>query len=152
MLVMAFEITEDDICSVLRQNWALVGNTKGLAFEAMATELLGRLDHDRIASAALKGGVDLDDQVSAAHAEIRAILVEQGVLKTRPIDDPTSRPLAAKGLTSYRCKGSFGWIMIGAVDHDDAMREARRSSPHVSPEGLQVWDRGQYVSCYPAKP
>ena len=56
----------------------------------------------------------------------------------------TNRPLAAPGLISYRCKGPFGWIMIGATDHDDAMREARRSSPHVSREGLEIWTGTAY--------
>lgn len=51
-------------------------------------------------------------------------------------------PLAAKGLTSYRYNnGVFGWIMIGAHDHDDALRQATRSTgkPSVLAQ-LQVWD------------
>lgn len=56
----------------------------------------------------------------------------------------TDRPLAAPGLTSYRCKGRYGWIMIGATDREDALREARRSSDSVQPETLQVWAGGQY--------
>lgn len=59
----------------------------------------------------------------------------------------TSKPLAAPGLLSYRCNGSFGWIMIGAVDDEDAMVQARSSSPHVKREDLQKWDGGAYVSC-----
>jgi hypothetical protein len=60
----------------------------------------------------------------------------------------TDRPLAAAGLISYRCKSPYGWIMIGAKDHDDAMREARRSNPAVSRDGLQVWDATtrQYIA------
>jgi hypothetical protein len=27
------------------------------------------------------------------------------------------KPLAASGLTSYRLRGRYGWIMIGATDH-----------------------------------
>lgn len=61
------------------------------------------------------------------------------------------RPLAAEGLLSYRCKGRYGWIMIGAKDHDDAMREARRSSNDVTESGLQIWDGSQYVHAYPEK-
>jgi hypothetical protein len=57
----------------------------------------------------------------------------------------TERPLAAAGLTSYRCKGAYGWIMIGAADHVDAMREARRSSATARHEDLQVWDGERYV-------
>lgn len=61
-----------------------------------------------------------------------------------PIED---RPLAAPGLISYRCKGRFGWIMIGAKDHADAMREARRSTPDPKREDLQIWsaELGRYV-------
>lgn len=57
----------------------------------------------------------------------------------------TDRPLAAEGFTSYRCKGGYGWIMIGALDHADAMREARRSSAEAKPEDLEVWNGEQYV-------
>lgn len=53
------------------------------------------------------------------------------------------RPCAAAGLTSYRARGRFGWIMIGAVDHDDAAREARRSTDGAFE--LQVWDGVGYV-------
>jgi len=56
------------------------------------------------------------------------------------------RPLANEGLTSYRCRGRFGWIMIGAIDHDDAMREARRSSDAAERDTLEVWDGSRYVA------
>lgn len=52
-------------------------------------------------------------------------------------------PLAAPGLTSYRCRSPYGWIMIGAHDHADAWREARRSTPE--PTGLEVWNGERYV-------
>jgi len=58
---------------------------------------------------------------------------------------PTERPLAAAGLTSYRCRGRFGWIMIGARDDADALREARRSWPEAASESMQVWDGRRYV-------
>lgn len=57
----------------------------------------------------------------------------------------TNRPLAASGFQSYRCKGAFGWIMIGATDDDDAMVQARRSSAHAKREDLQKWVNGGYV-------
>ena len=59
----------------------------------------------------------------------------------------TDKPLADSGLTSYRCKGAFGWIMIGAKDNDDAMREALRSSKHAERENLQVWNGKEYAPC-----
>lgn len=59
------------------------------------------------------------------------------------------KPLAVEGLASYRCKGPFGWIMIGARDHEDAMVQAARSTDAPDRDGLQVWDGGQYVDAWP---
>jgi hypothetical protein len=53
------------------------------------------------------------------------------------------RPLAIKGLTSYRAKGRYGYIMIGARDDADAAREAKRSSDAW--RDLEVWDGAKYV-------
>lgn len=60
----------------------------------------------------------------------------------------TDKPLAAKGLNSYRCKGSYGWCMIGAKDHEDAMNEAKRSIKNPKREDLQVWDGKEYVQAF----
>ena len=57
------------------------------------------------------------------------------------------RPYAAKGTTSYRCSTPYGWVMIGAKDHDDAMKEARRSSNFSKRENLEVWDGSRYIPC-----
>lgn len=55
------------------------------------------------------------------------------------------KPVAAHGLTSYRYKGRYGWIMIGAKDDNDALNEAQRStSDKVTMENLQVWKGSQY--------
>lgn len=52
------------------------------------------------------------------------------------------KPLAAPGLNSYRYAGRFGWVMIGATDEADALREAARSvTGEVSRENLQAWDK-----------
>lgn len=59
----------------------------------------------------------------------------------------TSKPLAEKGFISYRCKGAFGWIMIGAKDDVDAMSEAKRSSKTAKREDLQKWNGTTYESC-----
>lgn len=66
---------------------------------------------------------------------------------TPPITD---RPLAAAPNKSYRLKGAYGWIMIGAMDDQGAMSEARRSTDHPRLEDLQRWDGQQYVNCTPA--
>lgn len=58
----------------------------------------------------------------------------------------TDKPLAATGLTSYRYRGAYGWIMIGARDVADALREAARSTTApIDPSHLQVWDGHQYA-------
>ena len=60
-----------------------------------------------------------------------------------------NRPLAADGLISYRCRNRYGWTMIGAIDHDDAMREARRSDETAKREDLQIWNGSEYVAFLP---
>lgn len=60
--------------------------------------------------------------------------------------DFRDRPCAAAPWTSYRCRIPGGYIMIGATDSADAMREAKRSYDRATAEGLEVWDGGKYVS------
>jgi hypothetical protein len=55
-----------------------------------------------------------------------------------------NKPMAAKGLLSYRCKGRYGFIMIGAKDDQDAFNEAKRSSPFVKREDLEKWNGEKY--------
>lgn len=55
-----------------------------------------------------------------------------------------NQPLAMPGLFSYRCSSPYGWVMIGAKDDDDALKEARRSNPAVAKEGLQRWNGEAY--------
>jgi hypothetical protein len=53
----------------------------------------------------------------------------------------SDRPMAAPGLTSYRYRnGRFGFVMIGAADTADALREAGRSitgAPDLA--NLEIW-------------
>lgn len=59
----------------------------------------------------------------------------------------TDKPLAAAGLISYRYRGRYGWVMIGARDDADALREARRSvEGAVTRDRLQRWDGERYAS------
>lgn len=57
-----------------------------------------------------------------------------------------NKPCAGPGLVSYRYRGRFGYVMIGARDVSDALREVTRS---IGYEGsivcLEVWDGSQYV-------
>lgn len=58
----------------------------------------------------------------------------------------TDLPLAAAGLTSYRYRGRYGWVMIGARDNADALREAKRSIDGQALLGkLEVWNGERYV-------
>lgn len=54
-----------------------------------------------------------------------------------------NRPCAATGLVSYRYKGSFGFIMIGASDQQDAMNEANRSltGARAIIDNLEIWNQ-----------
>lgn len=61
----------------------------------------------------------------------------------------TDRPLASKGLISYRYRGRYGWIMIGATDDKDALRQANRSISDGSLatiDRLEVWRNDRYES------
>ena len=55
------------------------------------------------------------------------------------------RPCASAGLISYRYRGRYGFIMIGAWDDADALREAGRSTDDVSPDSLERWDGSRYA-------
>jgi len=59
--------------------------------------------------------------------------------------DTHNKPMAIKGLTSYRYKGRYGFIMIGATDKADGLKQAQRStSDKVSIDKLEVWNGSQY--------
>ena len=56
------------------------------------------------------------------------------------------KPLADHGLISYRYRGRYGWIMIGATDTDDALNEASRSTAgECLIDNLQKWDGNEYT-------
>lgn len=81
----AFQITDEDICNVLRQNWSKVADTQGKSFATYAEQVFEDFsseDFFAIEAAALAGGDDiLEEQLPAAYAEIRRILVRDGILK-----------------------------------------------------------------------
>ena len=57
-----------------------------------------------------------------------------------------NKPLAIKTLKSYRYKGRYGYIMIGATDSQDALREASRSTDSkVTIDNLEAWDCSKYM-------
>lgn len=63
-------------------------------------------------------------------------------------DNMVNRPLAARGLISYRYVTPHNYIMIGAKDDADALCEAQRSltAGEVKWEQLQVWNGTTYIS------
>ena len=73
----------------------------------------------------------------------RAGTLGKGKRKANP--DNSNKPMAAQGLISYRYKGRYGFIMIGARDDKDALSEAKRSTRDaVSLENLEVWNGKKY--------
>lgn len=63
--------------------------------------------------------------------------------------DTHNKPCAAHGLTSYRYRGRYGWIMIGARNDADALREATRSSSiTIDPSNLQRWNGAAYENAF----
>lgn len=72
----------------------------------------------------------------------------KGLRPVPGLDQPAEdRPCAAEGWVSYRYRGSFGWIGIGARNVDEALREAKRSVTRdaISVDRLEVWDGTGYV-------
>ena len=68
--------------------------------------------------------------------------------KTRiEVGSPTcNRPLAANGLISYRYRGTYGYVMIGAKNESDALLEAMRSTGKASSVArLEAWDGEKYT-------
>jgi len=61
------------------------------------------------------------------------------------------RPLAAAPLKSYRYKGAYGWIMIGARDDADALVQAARSFSDkrltANLDNLERWNGYFYKAC-----
>jgi hypothetical protein len=55
-----------------------------------------------------------------------------------------NKPMAAYGLTSYRLKGRYGYIMLGAKSDSEALREALRSTSKAKIENLEIWNGSEY--------
>ena len=77
--LMGFEFSLDDVQHVLQANSQRVVRT-WVPVETLAAQVIGEIDAVRVEKAALDAGDDLSEQTTAAHAEIRRILVEIGVL------------------------------------------------------------------------
>ena len=94
-----------------------------------------------------KSPAQLQREIDEALASKQDRGVLGGLARTLPMED---RPLAGRGLTSYRLRGRYGYIMIGARDHEDAMREAARSTPNPDRNALEIWNGDRYVKVFGA--
>ena len=57
-----------------------------------------------------------------------------------------NKPMAADGLISYRYRGRYGWIMIGASTDTDALCQAQLSTDDaVTPDRLERRNGQHYV-------
>lgn len=57
-----------------------------------------------------------------------------------------NKPMAANGLISYRYRGRYGWIMIGASTDTDALCQAQLSTDDtVTPDRLERWNGQRYM-------
>jgi hypothetical protein len=55
------------------------------------------------------------------------------------------KPMAAEGLISYRYRGRYGWIMIGANTDTEALSQAQLSTDDkVTPDRLERWNGYHY--------
>jgi hypothetical protein len=96
--------------------------------------------------------VPLTDQPAPVN-ETPVPLTDQPVAEMPQSAAPQDQPMAGEGLTSYRMKSPYGYVMIGAKDPADAMREASRSTDNPNPADLEVWDGQKYVPvAQPAAP
>lgn len=63
------------------------------------------------------------------------------------------KPLAAAGLISYRYRGRYGFVMIGAHDDADALKQANRSlsTPDATIDRLEIYSAAdlRYVPVQP---
>jgi hypothetical protein len=75
---LAFEVTVEDVVTVLRSNRGSFMSTEGKSTEAVARESFEDLDFDLVVQAALFGD-DMDEQVDFAYDEIARQLIEMGV-------------------------------------------------------------------------
>jgi soluble lytic murein transglycosylase-like protein len=95
---------------------------------------------------------------SQVFADVKRIVDAYETGKAKPVEQKveqktTDKPLAADGLKSYRYKGQYGWIMIGAKDVQDALNEASRSTnDQIEMSNLQEWDGSQYVNLKSPEP
>ena len=59
------------------------------------------------------------------------------------------KPMASNGLISYRYRGRYGWIMIGASTDTDALAQAQLSTSDpaskVTNDRLERWNGQHYI-------
>ena len=58
------------------------------------------------------------------------------------------KPLASNPFDSYRYRGRYGYIAIGALSILEAISEAKRSTDNVDIRNLEKWNGSEWVSCF----
>jgi hypothetical protein len=116
-------------------------------FDRLYDKSMSRAEYYALACKQTRAAVGARNMVCTPAAVKKRLQEERGgrARATRVHD----RPLGTLPLKSYRYRGSYGWIMIGAVDNADALREAERSlssGAEALPERLEVWDGKRYVA------
>lgn len=81
MVYTAFQISTDDVESVLHSYTHRLINTHGLSILELTAELYDQIDHGRIEKAALAAEPNMEAQANAALQEIKDNLVDLGVLE-----------------------------------------------------------------------
>lgn len=91
-MFMAFEVTAEDIETVLRDHQFRLETKHGEPFGVLAEQIFNELsdaDFAQIEKAALDSGTDLDEQTTGAHQEIALLLEREGWLKPHHISAPS---------------------------------------------------------------
>lgn len=76
----AFEVTPNDVESVLHSHTHRIVNARGLSIDALAADVFDEVDTARVEKAAL-ASTDFDEQVKGAYSELKDVLVELGILE-----------------------------------------------------------------------
>ena len=75
-----FEVSLEDVATVLRNNKEFLRTTNGMPLREFAELLMNDIDFDRVEASIIKSGVHPNDKTKAAHAEIKKILIDNGVI------------------------------------------------------------------------
>lgn len=80
----AFGITEEDFVTVLENHQNRIINQPEQNIGELATRLFSEFfEFERVEKAALDSGIEMDEQINGAYAEIATIFEEDGILAVK---------------------------------------------------------------------